>query len=232
MRKMGFVYRKPYTMPLPACAEIIERGGERLARWKARNGRTHTAELIEGPDGTMRVRGRSGFYVARYRDGNDRVVQVATGCRDETAAKACLAQLERRVELVKAGIITDVESEAAKHGNVAIERHLDAFERHLHAKGGSARRIAMLRRRLDRFAEECGFTRLDKLDAARLEHWLVAQKEAGMSAATRNNFPRGRGGVRQLVPAHATADAQPVRRRATRRSQDRPAPPASSLDRD
>ena len=40
---MGTVYKETYTQRLPADAGLITRKGERLARWKDRNGRRRTA---------------------------------------------------------------------------------------------------------------------------------------------------------------------------------------------
>jgi hypothetical protein len=40
-------------------------------------------------------------FTAKYRDGEGIVREVATGCRDEQAARSVLARLERRAELVK-----------------------------------------------------------------------------------------------------------------------------------
>ena len=51
---MGTIYKKTYTKPLPAGAEIFVRKGERLARWKAK-GKARTALLTTGIDGTERI---------------------------------------------------------------------------------------------------------------------------------------------------------------------------------
>ena len=40
---MGTVFKKMFTKPLPARAEIFVRKGERLARWKDRGGKRRTA---------------------------------------------------------------------------------------------------------------------------------------------------------------------------------------------
>src|SRR5215470_4629685 len=157
---MGMVYKKAYSMPLPRGGQVVEIDGQRVARWKLRNGRVRTAEIVPTESGEIRVRGQSSFFMARYRDGNNQVVEVATGCRDEMAANAVLAKLERRAELVRAGVLTEAESDSADHAGVAIPRHLDAYERHLRAKGGAPRRIGMVRKRLDRLANECKFSRL------------------------------------------------------------------------
>ena len=85
-------------------------------------------------------------------------------------------------------MLTLAESDSANHGKVALKRHLDAYQKHLDVKGCAPRRIKMLRARLVRLAEECGFSRLNKMSAEELETWLVAQRDAGMSASTRNGY--------------------------------------------
>jgi integrase len=144
--------------------------------------------VVDGKDGKLRVRGQSRLYMARYRDGSGEIVEIATGCRDEVAARAVLTQLERRAELVRAGVLTAAEGDAADHAGAPLSRHLDAYERHLHAKGGDPRRISMLRRRLERLARDCRFPRLNKMSAGPIEHWLVEQANVGMAASTRNTY--------------------------------------------
>jgi integrase len=185
---MGMVFRKSYTMPVPPGAEIIERGGQRIARWRLRNGQQRSAEVVDCQDGKTRVRGQSKFFIARYRDGSGEIVEERTTCRDEIAARALLAQLERRAELVRSGVLSAAESDVADHAGVSLAKHLDAYVRHLVAKGGASRRIAMLRARLNRLTTECRFSRLNKMSAGPVEQWLVTQQEANVSAATRNVY--------------------------------------------
>jgi len=182
------VYRKQYTMPIPRGAEIAERDGQRVARWRLRNGQLRSGEVVDCQDGKLRVRGQSRFYMARYRDGRSEIVEVSTGCKDEVAARAVLVQLERRAELIRAGVITAAESDAADHSGAPLYRHLDAYEQHLRAKGGDPRRISMLRRRLERLAGDCRFSKLSKMSAGPVERWLVEQADVGMAAATRNSY--------------------------------------------
>ena len=185
---MGMIYRKQYTMPIPPGAEIKDHDGKRFARWRLRNGQLRSAEVVDGKDGKIRVRGQSRLYMARYRDGSGQVVDVATNCKDEVAARAVLVRLERRAELVRAGVLTAAENDAADHAGAPLSRHLDAYERHLRAKSGDPRRISMLRRRLERLARDCRFSRLNKMSAGPIERWLVDQTDAGMAAATRNTY--------------------------------------------
>ena len=180
---MGRIYKKQYTMPVPPGAEIAERDGVMMARWRLRNGLQRSAEVVPTTDGRLRVRGESSYYIARYRDGDGQVVEAATGCRDEASARAALVKLERQAELIRSGVITEPERDAAEHAQQPIAKHVDAYERHLQAKGGNPRRISMLRARLDRLIRECKFTRLNKIAPDAVEHWLVEQADAGLSAS-------------------------------------------------
>lgn len=89
---VGTVYKKTFTKPLPAGAEIITRKGERLARWRPPKGKPRTAPLTASG---ARIRVEAATFTARYRDGRGLVVEVATGCRSEDAARQVLAGLER-----------------------------------------------------------------------------------------------------------------------------------------
>ena len=185
---MGMIFRKQYTMPISPGAEITECDGEHIARWRLRNGQLRSGEVVEGNDGKLRVRGETRAYWARCRDGAGHVVEVATGCKDEVAARRVLADLERRAELVRAGVLTADEDGAAGHACQPLSKHLDAYERHLRAKGGAPRRISQVRSRVERLARECRFARLSRMSADPVERWLVEQADAGMAASTRNSY--------------------------------------------
>lgn len=185
---MGTVFRKAWTAPLPPGAEVVTSRGKRLARWRLRNGKLRTAEVFEGRGGTLRIRGRTASYVAKYRDGDGVWTEVATGCKDETAARAILGQLERRAELVRAGVMTAAEDSASKHTQTPLAEHVNAYIDHLRLKGSSAHRIRQVESRLGRVARDCTFKRLTDLSGAALERWLVDQQRDGMAAGTRNGY--------------------------------------------
>ena len=67
------------------------RKGRRFVRWTDRRNKTRTAPLTTGASGGDRIELESPYYVAKYRDGAGVVRVVATGCRDETAARQGLA---------------------------------------------------------------------------------------------------------------------------------------------
>src|SRR4051794_24694601 len=103
---MGQIFKKAYTKPIPAGAEFLTRKGERIARWRDAKGKVRTAPVTTGKEGADRLALESRTYFARYRDGDGIVVECSTECHDEGAARAVLADLERRAERVKSGLLS------------------------------------------------------------------------------------------------------------------------------
>jgi hypothetical protein len=132
---MGSLFKKVVTRPLPPGAQIITRQGERLARWRDGKGKLRTAAVTMGQNGSDRIRDKSATYVARYRDGNGLLVEVSTGCRDKTAAQAVLADLERRAEKVRAGLLTPAEAQSSEHLAKPLRDHVEAYIESLKARG-------------------------------------------------------------------------------------------------
>ena len=185
---MGAIYKKTFTKPLPSGAEITERDGQRLARWKPEGERARMAAVTESADGSPRILVRAATYTAKFRDGRGRVVEHATGCRDESAARSVLAELERRAELVRAGVVSATQDAVADEQRRPLSQHIDAYVAHLKAKGVTAGHLESSKRRLRQVCEECGFAFLSDLRGETLEQWLLAHAEKGTSAAVRNRF--------------------------------------------
>jgi integrase len=116
------------------------------------------------------------------------VQEVSTGCRDETAARQVLADLERRAELIRANVITAAEDAIGRHQPAPLSEHFDAYLASLEAAGCCPEHRSERRRQLDCLAAECGFATLADLDRGALEPWLAAQARAGMGARTRNSY--------------------------------------------
>jgi len=184
---MGAVFKKTATKPLPAGAKIIVRKGQRFAEWKDAKGKTRTAPVITGKDGTDRIVITARTYTAKYRDGSGIVKEVATGCRDESAARSILGKLERRAVLVKGEVLTAAEDAIFDHQGTPLADHIAAFIDHQKARRLS-RRVNDTRSQLCRVATDCGFHRLADLDATALERWLLDRKADGMSAGTMNQY--------------------------------------------
>ena len=184
---MGSVFKKTFTKAIPPGAEIIVRKGERFARWKAK-GKTRTAPLTTGEGGADRVVIESPFYVAKYRDGVGVVHVDSTGCRDETAARQVLADLERRAELIRSGVMTSAEAATGNHQFTPFAEHVADYLAHLDAKGACDFHRSERNRQLRHLAKECAFVTLADLRRETLERWLARQTAEGMGARTRNSY--------------------------------------------
>jgi integrase len=185
---MGTVFKKTFTKSLPAGAEIFTRKGEKLATWRDRKGRKRTAPVTNGRDGSNRIVVKAATYTAKYRNAVGHVVEIPTGCRDETAARSVLADFERRGELVKAGVMTIAEDAVADYGKIPLSDHYTSYCNHLISKGVTDDYRKAVLSYLRRLAADCCFSKLTDMDQAALETWLSNQVALGMSARSRNAY--------------------------------------------
>jgi integrase len=186
-RIMGTVFKKTFTKPLPTDATVVVRKGRRLAEWRDAKGKRRSAPVTTGKNGCDRIIVTAGTYTAKYRDGSGVVREVATGCRDESAARSVLTDLEKRAELVRGGILTAAEDAVTNHRATPLAEHIDAFISHL-ALAGKCSRPDEAKSRLQAVANDCGWRTLAKIDAGAFERWLSQRAESGMSAARRNKY--------------------------------------------
>ena len=197
---MGSVYKKFVTKPLPSSAELFVRkvrGRDRqLARWTDSRGRVRTMP-VRTPEkgknaGVPRLLIETSTYYAKYRDANNQVQYVSTGCRDEQAARNVLAELEKRVDKVRSGLRSRGEDAVIDHQTTPLADHFDAYLTKLEAEGTSPMHRDNVERCLTRIASDCGFSRLVDLNRDALERWLASRAkpteagEPGMGARTRN----------------------------------------------
>lgn len=181
---MGTVFKKSFTKPLPDGAEVFTRDGVKAARWRVR-GKVRIAPLTAAGD---RVLIEAHTYTAKYRDAAGKVVEVATGCRDEQAAKQKLSRWLREVEQVKAGTLDPDALAVARKAAGPLADHLLAYERALVAAEVSDVYRGNVLRAVRRVAADCGITRLADLKRGPVEAWLAERVDEGMSARSRNAY--------------------------------------------
>ena len=194
---MGTVFKRTATKPLPVGAEFFSRKGQRLAKWQDSKGRTRTAAVVVPTEGKFvgqeRIIVETPTYFADYRDGNGHLRRVATGCKDETAARAVLAGLEKRAEKVRSGIITTAENAMADHQHTALSDHLAEFVATMQAAGRSEIHVSGTERLIQRVIDELSLRRLPDIQTEAVERWLSQQAKAqadkpAMGARTRNSY--------------------------------------------
>ncbi len=189
---MGTVFKKQTTRPLPVGAELFTKGGKRLARWKAGK-RTRTARLTTGRDAAERIVTESPTWLAKFRDGRGIIREVSTGCKDETAARAVLGELEKRAEKVRAGIISNSEDAMTVHQHSPLTEHLAEFIATMQAAGRAESHVTGTERLIQRVIDELSLRRLSDIRAEAVERWLAQQAKAQpdkptMGARTRNSY--------------------------------------------
>jgi integrase len=188
---MGTVFRKVVTRPVPAGATITQcRDGTATAKWTPRGARRPVvAPVVTLDDGRQVVRQESGSYFARYRDAGGLVREVTTRCRDKAAAEQRLAELERRADRIRAGVMTRREADAADRMNESLDQHIDDYIDRLPGKrGGQATPLHRdnTRRYLRRLAADCGWSCPADLSRSDLEAWIADQSRKGRSARSIN----------------------------------------------
>ena len=131
---MATVYRKTYTQPLPKNVQIVERSGRKMALWLDGRGKKHFDQITTGKKGQTKIVRYCPTYLAQYRSACGEVVIESTGCRDEQAARHVLAELVKRQEHIRAGILTSSQCRTADHAKSSLEEHIAGYIEHLHAK--------------------------------------------------------------------------------------------------
>ncbi len=172
------VFKKTYVRKIPDGAKIVTRKGKEVAQWVDRKGKKRSAEVTTGNDGNPRIKTEATTYTAKYRDGEGKVCEVATGCTDKDAARSVLAGLRKRAELVKAKVISPDQDRIADHQKTPVADHITAYIDYQRDRGRNADHIKNYQTRLTRSADECRFRWLSELNADRLEKWLSTLAEA------------------------------------------------------
>ena len=78
---MATDYKKTFTKPLPAGAELFTRKGVQLARWKPTKGKARTAAVITGQDVSRRVLVAHALLLVNRRPGGGAFPPVPTAGR-------------------------------------------------------------------------------------------------------------------------------------------------------
>jgi hypothetical protein len=185
---MGSLRKKTATKPLPPDAELFRKKGVQFARWVNGTGKKKSARLTTGKDGSNRIVVESGKWLAKYRNGSGAIREVSTGCKDKQAAQAVLAELERKAELVKSGIVSQSEHSVAEHQTRPLRDHFAAFIESMVAKESDETHCRTTLRYLERLTDACSWGYLRDITRDSLEKWQATAVKARTSARTRNAF--------------------------------------------
>lgn len=190
---MATVYRKTYTMIMPKNVTIIERDGKQVAKWVDCNGKKHLDPTMVGRRGQLKIVRFAPTFFAQYRDANGQMVIESTGCQDEQAARHVLAERVKRVEHIKAGILTGQQCRTADHARNTLQEHIDGYVEHLQAKTIRGKRVSgghrsNVLRQLNTLLADCHFKRLQDITRDAMEKWMNRSEQQGMGPRTRNTY--------------------------------------------
>lgn len=210
----GRIFKISYVRPLPDGARVVNKGGRRVAQW-TESGRSQSAPVKESPSGPAKIVLETEVWIMRFRDHHGAIREMSTGCRDRDAAQAVLGEALRKVELVKAGIMTSLEGAAAEHAQAAIAEHVAAYVEHLRPRTSRVH-PGNIERQLNTLIQACGFRRLADISRGAMEKWMTGKLRSGKSARTANTY-RGAQGVLPVGGGNRAHGVQPLGTLAARR---------------
>jgi hypothetical protein len=128
-------------------------------------------QVPKGTPGARKVREKSAKWYGRP-PGATRPVPL---CENKAAAQMMLAELVRKAEMAKAGVIDHYASPRKR----PLAEHLADFRRELEAKGDEPRHVAVVVGRLTALLGGCGFVFTSDLSASRVSDWLAGLRTKG-----------------------------------------------------
>lgn len=162
---MSNIFRRPYTLPIPSDASLVEINGVPSARYK-KNGKTKTAPLTA--DG-RRIRLESPSWYG-WVDG--RSVKLF---RDAVASQQRLAELLRKSERRESGVLDPFE----EHRKRPLAEHLGDWSANLRNRGVGQKHIDATAACVKRIIQACKFERTTDISASRLEQFLADLRTDG-----------------------------------------------------
>jgi integrase len=185
---MGSIFRKTSVREVPASAKLVSgRDGNITAKWTPRGAtRAITIPVVTLDDGRQVVHVETGCFYAQYRDADGLVRTVTTRCKERGNAEQFLADLERQVERVHAGVVTADEvrrAEATK--TVSIDRHIDDY---IATLTGNRMHRKNTRSYLEKLRDDLDWRTLADVRRDGLDLWLAEQAGKDRSARSRNAY--------------------------------------------
>jgi len=104
-------------------------------------------------------------YYTRLTDA-DGIKRTIPLFQDKTASQQRAAQLQKEIELARAGVVDRYK----EHRKRPLAEHLEDFEKSLLAKGGTTKNAKQVKSRIRRVFDECKFTFWNDIQASKVQH--------------------------------------------------------------
>jgi len=132
-------------------------------------------------------------YYTRLTD-TDGIKRTIPLFRDKTASQQRAAQLQKEIELARAGVVDRYK----EHRKKPLAEHLEDFQQSLLAKGDTHKQAKQVKTRVKRVFDECKFTFWNDIQASKVQHTIsglrkyvktkAALKDLGEISAQTYNF--------------------------------------------
>ena len=124
------------------------------------------------PKTGKRVRKKTRKWYGQFVDADGTTKRVPL-CADKAAAQAMLAELVRKTERKRAGII----DKTVESSSIPISQHIEDFKRHLRTKELTEKYVKNVISRVSILVNGCGFKQLRDLEATSVSEWLAEARD-------------------------------------------------------
>ncbi|MFH1923033.1 MAG: site-specific integrase [Planctomycetota bacterium] len=183
---MATIAKKTYTKPIPKGAEVVSKGGKRIARFKSRG------KVIEAPltDDGSSCRIESRHWYVRYQDATGKWKR-RKGYTDKDATAALAVKIERRIARQREGLVDPFEA----HHRRPRKEHLADFEANLRDRDVGD--VAGIIGRACKVLDACRFEGIMHISASAVQASLAELRKArDWAPQTYNHYLRS---VRQFT---------------------------------
>ena len=182
---MATVFKKTYTAPIPENAETFTRKGTEYARYKGRDGKSRVERLTS--DGA-RLLLETGTWYARISLSDGGSLTVNTKCKDKATAEQFAANLQTEEDKIRAGVFTKKEVKAARHGQDALQKSIDAYLGSMTARNKATKTVKEFRRYLESVCKALGWKAVRDVDKVALDAYLEEERRNGRGARSCNAY--------------------------------------------
>jgi integrase len=162
---MGALIQIWKTIPIPAGAVA---GQDGTIKWFSQ-GKIKTGKL----SGTNRVSVQSDTWTAQFSDETGKVRRVSTHTVNRSVAERILAQHEKEIDRIKAGIITREELDKVQVRQTPLKKLLKQFRKKMTASGKTPSYINLTMQELVSVFDDCRIDSIEKFRRETVDQWIA-----------------------------------------------------------
>ncbi|MHC4546565.1 MAG: site-specific integrase [Planctomycetota bacterium] len=128
------------------------------------------------------------------------------GFRDKAATIQLAAELEKKAELARSGIV----DKYAEYRKTPLKEHLDDYRQNMVDRGNSTKHAKTTYNRSKAIIEECGFAFISDVSASAVQNHLAERRRRGLGVSTSNHYLQATKGFLNWMVADGRTDENPL----------------------